>query len=230
MTPLARFRYGSGVKTHGSLPFSREVLDAYLGVIGQAYEANGDRIDPDLGHNEGSFRYLLYQTITHLLPGAMKDLDVRIVLDNSVFVIREAEYGLRSYPIGTSEFDNPWQSFPSNRGGAPAAAALNQMQIAMFPEETLHGEKAGVGTEYILGHCGTSMAGLRAVHLCLPVGFSYDETVRQWAQVYTIYRADSDESAAPLRPSRPLPVAPVVVTPPPLVALRSYGVPAADAD
>jgi hypothetical protein len=219
-----------GVKTPEPPPFSREVLDAYIGVIAQAYEANGDRIDPDLGHNEGSFRYLLYQTITHLLPGAMRGLDVRIVLDNSVFVIREGAFGLRSYPIGTSEFDNPWQSFPSNRGGAPAAAALNQMQIAMFPEETLHGEKIGIGTEYILGHCGTSMTGLRAVHLCLPVGFSYDETVRQWAQVNTIYRADSNEPAAPQRPSKPLPVAPIVVTPQPLVALRSDEVRAADAD
>ena len=57
----------------GSLPFSREVLEAYLAVIGQAYEANGDRIDPDLGHNEGAFRYLLYQTVTHFLPAAVKD-------------------------------------------------------------------------------------------------------------------------------------------------------------
>jgi hypothetical protein len=216
----------------GSVPFSREVLEAYLAIIGQAYEANGDRIDPDLGHNEGAFRYLLYQTITHFLPGAMKGLrDVRIEQDNTVFVVREGAFGLRSYAIGTSEFDDPWRSFPSNRGGAPAAAAVNQMQIAMFPEETLHPEKAGVGTEYILGHCGTSIAGLRAVHLCLPVGYSFDETVRQWAEVHTIYRADSDdESMAPRRPSGPIPIAPIVVTPPPLVALRQDEEPAADAD
>lgn len=219
------------VRNYGSLPFSREVLEAYLSVIGQAYEANGDRIDPDLGHNEGSFRYLLYQTITHLLPGAMKDLDVRIVEDNSVFVVREGVYGLRSYPIGTTEFDDPWRSFPSNKGGAPAAAAANQMQIAMFPEETLHAGTAGVGTEYILGHCGTSIAGLRAVHLCLPVGYSYDETVHQWAEVQTIYRADRDDDlVAPLGPTGPRPIAPSVITPPPLVALRSDEEPVADAD
>lgn len=219
------------VINYGSLPFSREVLEAYVAVIGQAYEANGDRIDPDLGHNEGSFRYLLYQTITHLLPGAMKHLAVRIVQDNSVYVVREGAFGLRSYPIGTTELEDPWRSFPSNRGGAPAAAATNQMQIAMFPEETLHPENAGVGTEYILGHCGTSMTGLRAVHLCLPVGFSYDETVRQWAQVHTIYRTDRDDDvAAPRLPTGPLPIAPIVVTPPPLVALRSDEEPAADGD
>ena len=216
----------------GSLPFSREVLEAYLTVIGQAYEANGDRIDPDLGHNEGAFRYLLYQTVTHFLPAAVKDIpNVRIELDNSVFVVREGSFGLRSYAIGTSEFDDPWRSFPSNRGGAPAAAALNQIQMAMFAEETLHQERAGVGTEWILGHCGTSISGLRAVHLCLPVGLSADETVRQWAEVHTIYRADTDDQSMASRlPTGPLPVAPVVVTPPPLVALRPEEESAADVD
>lgn len=219
------------VKESSSIPFSRDVLEAYVAVIRQAYEANGDRIDPGLGHNEGAFRYLLYQTITYLLPGAMKDLDVRIEQDNSVFIVREGAFGLRTYAIGTSEFDDPWRSFPSNRGGAPAAAAVNQTQMAMFPEETLHPENAGVGTEYILGHCGTSIGGLRAVHLCLPVGFSFDETVRQWAQVHTIYRADrDDEGLAPRRPTGPLPIAPIVVTPPPLVALRPNEEHAADAD
>jgi hypothetical protein len=216
----------------GPLPFSREVLEAYLAVIGQAYEANADRIDPDLGHNEGAFRYLLYQTITHFLPGAVKDIpNVRVELDNSVFVVREGPYGLRSYAIGTSEFDDPWRSFPSNRGGAPAAAAVNQLQIAMFAEETLHPGRDGVGTEWILGHCGTSMSGLRAVHLCLPVGLSVDETVRQWTQVHTIYRADSDDQWMGVqRPTGPLPIAPVVITPPPLVALRPDEETAADAD
>jgi hypothetical protein len=219
------------VKDNGSNPFSREVLEAYVAVIRQAYEANGDRIDPGLGHNEGAFRYLLYQTITYLLPGAMKNLDVRIEQDNSVLLVREGAFGLRTYAIGTSEFDDPWRSFPSNRGGAPAAAAVNQMQMAMFPEETLHPDKAGVGTEYILGHCGTSIGGFRAVYLCLPVGSSVDETVRQWAQVHTIYRADSeDEGLALRRPTGPIPIAPIVVAPPPLVALRSDEEPAADAD
>jgi len=111
----------------GPIPFSDAVIDAYIGVIRQAYEANGDRIDPDLGHNDGSFRYLIYQTITHFLPGAMRPFeDVRIEQDNSVFVVRQGAFGLRAYPIGTSEFDDPWTSFPSNRGGAPAAAAQNQ--------------------------------------------------------------------------------------------------------
>lgn len=212
------------------LPFSSQVLDAYVCVIRQAYEANGDRIDPDLGHNEGSFRYLLYQSVTHFLPGAMRDLNVRIEQDNSAFVVREGAFGLRAYPIGTSEFDDPWTSFPSNRGGAPAAAAQNQIQMAMFPEETLHPKSAGVGTEYILGHCGTSIGGLRAVHLCLPVGSSFDETVRQWAQVHTIFRADTDQSPARLRPAGPLPIAPIVVTPPPIVVLRPDEEQAADAD
>jgi hypothetical protein len=213
----------------GPLPFSRKVLDAYIGVIRQAYEANGDRIDPDLGHNEGSFRYLLYQTITHFLPGAMRHLDVRIEQDNSVFVVREGAFGLRAYPIGTSESDDPWTSFPSNRGGAPAAAAQNQVQMAMFAEETLHPRSQG-GTEYILGHCGTSIAGLRAVHLCLPVGSSFDETVRQWARVHTIFRADTDESPAWLPAPGPLPVAPIVVTPQPIVALRPDDEQTADVD
>lgn len=220
------------MKNFGSLPFSHEVLKAYLAVIGQAYEANGDRIDPDLGHNEGAFRYLLYQTVTHFLPAAVKDIpNVRIELDNSVYVVREGTFGLRSYAIGTSEFDDPWRSFPSNRGGAPAAAAVNQIQMAMFAEETLHPVRAGVGTEWILGHCGTSISGLRAVHLCLPVGLSADETVRQWAEVHTIYRTDADDQAIGSRlPTGPLPVAPVVVTPPPLVALRREEESAADAE
>jgi len=216
----------------GPIPFSREVLDVYVGVIRQAYEANGDRIDPDLGHTEGSFRYLLYQTITNFLPGAMREFDdTRIEQDNSVFVVRQGAFGLRAYPIGTSEFDDPWTSFPSNRGGAPAAAAQNQIQMAMFPEATLHPESAGRGTEYILGHCGTSITGLRAVHLCLPVGSRSDETVRQWATVQTIYRAGTDDGSLTWLPSpSPLPVAPVVVTPPPMVALRTDDEQAADRD
>jgi len=221
-----------GVINFGSVPFSREVLEAYLAVIGQAYEANGDRIDPDLGHNEGAFRYLLYQSITHFLPGAMKSIpDTRIEQDNSVFVVRQGPYGLRSYAIGTSELDDPWRSFPSNRGGAPAAAATNLLQMTMFPEEAFHQEGASAGTEWIVGHCGTSISGLRAVHLCLPVGSPADETVRQWAQVHTIYRAESDDQSMTLRhPSGPLPVAPAVITPPPLVALRPDEESAADAD
>jgi hypothetical protein len=218
------------VKKFGPSPFSSQVLDAYVKVIGQAYEANGDRIDPDVGHNEGSFRYLVYQSITYFLPGAMRDLDVRIERDNSVFVIREGAFGLRAYPIGSSEFDDPWRSFPLNRGGAPAAAAQNRLQLAMFPEEALHLGIAGVGTEYILGHCGTSITGLRAVHLCLPVGLSADETVRQWAQVHTIYRADSDESTLSRQPAAASRVAPTVVAPPPLVALRPDEALEADAD
>jgi hypothetical protein len=102
--------------------------------------------------------------------------------------------------------------------------------MAMFAEESLHPERAGLGTEWILGHCGTSISGLRAVHLCLPVGLSADETIRQWAEVHTIYRADTgDLSMGSQRPTGPLPVAPVV-TPPPLVALRPEEDSAADAD
>lgn len=219
------------MRESGPIPFSQAVLEAYIGVIREAYEANGDRIDPDLGHNEGSFRYLLYQTVTNFLPGAMREfVNVRIVQDNSVFVVRQGAFGLRAYPIGTSEFDDPWMSFPSNRGGAPAAAAQNQIQMAMFPEAALHPESAGRGTEYILGHCGTSIAGLRAVHLCLPVGSTADETVRQWATVHTIYRADADGSRPQLLGPAPLPVAPVVVTPLPVVALRADDEQSADAD
>jgi hypothetical protein len=58
-----------------------------------------------------------------------------------------------------------------------------------------------------------------------------DETVRQWAEVHTIYRADSDDqSLGAKRPTGPMPVAPVVITPPPLVALRPDEETAADAD
>src|SRR5688500_12539365 len=95
------------VKNTGSTPFSRKVLDAYVGVIEHAYEVNGDLIDPDIGHTEGGFRYLLSLSIMHFLPGAMRDLDIRIVRDNNVFVVREGSFGLRTYAIGTSEFDDP---------------------------------------------------------------------------------------------------------------------------
>lgn len=221
-----------GVNEPSPIPFSDAVLDAYVKVIRLAYEANGDRIDPELGHNEGSFRYLIYQTVTYFLPGAMRQFeDVRIEQDNSVFVVRQGAFGLRAYPIGTSELDNPWTSFPSNRGGAPAAAAQNQIQMAMFPEATLHPENAGWGTEYILGHCGTSLTGLRAVHLCLPVGSTVDETVRQWASVHTIYRADADAGTLEWLPgSGPRPVAPIVIAPAPIVALRADDEQAADTD
>lgn len=212
------------------LPFSPEVLAAYVGAIRQAYEANGDKIDPEIGHNEGSFRYLVYQTTTFFLPGAMRGLSVEIEQDNNALVVREGGRGLRAYPIGTSEFDNPWESFPTNRGGAPAAAALNRMQMPLFDEATLHPRSDGLGTEYILGHCGTSIDGLRAVHLCLPVGFSSDETVRQWAWVRTIFRAGTDEMPAWVPTPGPVPIAPIVVTPQPVVALRADEEHAADVE
>lgn len=203
------------------LPFSPAVIDAYVGTINQAYDLNGDRIDPEIGHNEGAFRYLVYQTISFLLPGNMRGLPVQIVQDNNSLVVREGERGLRAYPIGSSEFDNPWESFPTNRGGAPAAAARNSIQMSMFEETELHPESDGQGLEYILGHCGTSLLGLRAVHLCLPLGLYLDEkTIRQWGWVRSVWRADRDGPPMPTTRPGPSPIAPVVLTPRPSISIK----------
>jgi hypothetical protein len=211
------------------LPFSVDVLDAYVMTLAQAYEANGPLIDPELGHSEGAFRYLVYQTVLHFLPGNLRGLRVGLEEDNNALVLIENGNRLRAYPIGRSELDDPWTSFPTNRHGAPAAAAANA-QLPLFRPEDLTPALGSMGTNYILGHCGTSLTGLRAVHLCLPVGRSFDETVRRWHWLKTIYRADSDQLPLALQATGPIPPAPTVITPPPTVTLRELDDEAKDAD
>ncbi len=211
------------------LPFSRPLLDAYVGTLAQAYEANGPLIDPDLGHNEGAFRYLVYQTANYLLPGNLRGLRVDLEQDNNTLVLRENGNKLRAYPIGRSEKDDPWTSFPTNRHGAPAAAAENG-QLELFSRIEVDPLAVREGTNYILGHCGTSLTGLRAVHLCLPVGRSYEETIRRWVWVRTIYRADTDQLPLTLAPIGPNAPSPPVVSSPPQVAIRQRDVPASDVE
>jgi hypothetical protein len=203
------------------LPFSRPLLDAYVSTMAFAYEANAQLIDPDLGHDEATFRYMVYKSLKHLVPGNIRDLGATVESDNGALVVRQGGNSLRSYAIGRSEHDDPWTSFPLNRNGAPAAAAQNADQLRLFPDLGAGEATWAPGATYILGHCGTHLTGLRAVHLCLPHGSHADETVKRWIWVRTIYRADMDRPPLWPLPDRPRPVAPPVVPIPPMVGIRT---------
>jgi hypothetical protein len=202
------------------LPFSRPLLDACVATLAALYEANAPLIDPDLGHDEATFRYMNYKSFKHLIPGNVRSLGVQVESDNGALVIREGSCNLRTYAIGRSEHDDPWTSFPLNRNGAPAAAASNADQLRLFPDLAPADATWSPGATYILGHCGTYLNGLRAVHLCLPYGSQADETVKRWIWLRTLYRADTDGPAAWPMPNGPRPAVPPVVPTRPSVIIR----------
>jgi hypothetical protein len=203
------------------LPFSRPLLDAYIATLATSYEANAQLIDPDLGHDEATFRYMVYKSVKALVPGNVRGLGAEVDSDSGALVIQQGSNSLRSYGIGRSEFDDPWTSFPLNRNGAPAAAAQNADQLRLFPDLSASDATWAQGATYILGHCGTFVTGLRAVHLCLPYGSSADETVKRWIWVRTLYRADTDQPPLWSPPDGPRPVAPPIVPSPPQVGIRA---------
>ena len=203
------------------MPFTRPLLDAYVATLAHAYEANAQLIDPDLGHDEATFRYKLYKSVKHLVPGNIRDLEATVESDSGALVVRQNGNSMRSYAIGRSEFDDPWTSFPLNEHGAPAAAAQNADQLRLFPDLGAGDATWTPGAIYILGHCGTYLTGLRAVHLCLPSGSRADETIKRWIWVRTIYRAGTDRPPLWQPPDGPRPVAPPVVPIPPTIGIRT---------
>lgn len=197
-------------------PFSPYLLRSTTETLHHVYGVNRDHTDPDLGHDETSHGVLLYKSINHFLPGAIAALPgVRSEIESGSLRVIEGDRSFRCFRIGYSEFDDPWTSFPHNRGAAPAMAASNVEQLRLFDHLNSGIEPAGL--EYILGHCGSWLRGLRAVHLCLPLGRA-DERVRQWLSVMTLYRADADEGRG-LQPVF-VPHAPIAPTPEPTVRLR----------
>ena len=197
-------------------PFSPDLLRCTVDTLQHVYAVNRDHTDPELGHDETSHGVLLYKSINHFLPGAIAALPgVRSEIESGSLRLVEGDRSFRCFRIGYSEFDDPWTSFPHNRGAAPAMAASNVEQLRLFEDLASGGEPAGL--EYIVGHCGSWLRGLRAVHLCLPLGRA-DERVRQWLSVRTIYRADADESQGWQPVIVPEP--PVRPTPEPTVRLR----------
>lgn len=197
-------------------PFTRDLLGRVVDTLRHVYEVNRDHTDTELGHDETSHGVLLYKSITHFLPGNVAGLRrVRSEIQNGSLLVREGDYALRCFRIGYTEFDDPWTSFPHNRGAAPAMAASNAEQLRLF--DNLGGAGEPEGLEYIVGDCGNWLGGLRAVHLCLPLGRA-DERVRQWLALETIYRADEDEALDRWPIVTPEP--PITPTPEPVVRLR----------
>lgn len=204
------------------LPFSSSVLDAYVATIERAYRLNQDSYDPTIGHTIASFRFMLYETIRYYLPGDMREVAGAIVtLENNAIVVHEGTRTLRSYPVGSSEHDDPWRSFPNNTRGAPATAASNADQLQLFRVEELLSQIDIQGLNYFLGHCGNPEAGLRAVHLYLPYGGVADERVHRYLQVWTVYRADGGTHPLPEPPPRSSSAAHTELTPEPVIRLRS---------
>lgn len=192
------------------LPFSQPLLDRYVAVIQRAYDVNEEHHDPDLGHTDGSFFYLLYESIKYFLPGALSDIRAALVeLDSNAVVVTEGTRSLRSYHIGASEYDDPWTSFPKNDRGAPATAAHNAEQLRIFSDEQLVAPGEIAGLHYILGHCGTPERGLRAVYLCLPYGAFADDRIRRYLHVWPIFRPDGT-TVTPAYTERPPSQSPVV--------------------
>ena len=219
---MARERYSLTVSfIDPPLPFSRNLINTFVGTIKRAYRRNQDSYDASIGHTIASFRFMLYESVKYYLPGDMQGISGAIVtLENNAIVVHQGMRTLRSYPVGTSEHDDPWTSFPNNTRGAPGAAASNADQLRLFSAAELNAPGDLMGLSYFLGHCGTPEAGLRAVHLYLPYGGFADERVRRYLQVWTVYRAGGDGS--PDRgPSRPPPsTVPIESTPEPVVRLR----------
>ena len=164
---------------------------------------------------------MVYKSLKALVPGNVRGLGAQVQSDNGALVVRQDGNSLRSYAIGRSEHADPCTSFPLNRNGAPAAAAQNADQLRLFPDLGVGDATGASGATYILGHCGTYLTGLRAVHLCLPYGNHADETVKRWIWVRTIFRADMDRAPLGPMPDRPRPVAPPVVPVPPIVGIRT---------
>lgn len=195
-------------------PFAPQVLDGVIEAISWAYAVNREHHDPEIGHDEGSFGYLLYKSITHRLPIVLASSDLaRVELIDGAAVVIQGDARLRVYRTGTSEFDDPWTSFPSNRGAAPTMASINSQQLRLFPEFDRSVPFPG-GLEFIVSHFGTAATGFRAAYLCLPVGVA-DDRVRRWAWLTQVFRV-GDLAAA--RAAEELPVA--VPIPPTPVRLR----------
>lgn len=189
-----------------SLPFSSLLLDRTVATLRHVYEVNRDHTDVDLGHDETSHGVLLYKSTNHFLPGNVANLPgVRSEIDSGSLRVRERNWAFRCFRIGYTEHDDPWRSFPHNRSAAPAMAAGNVDQLRLFEE--LGDPRAVGGLEYIVGHCGNALGGLRAVHVCLPLGRA-DERVRQWLRVTTIYRADQADGDQGIWPAAPQPSTP----------------------
>lgn len=205
-----------------SLPIELERPDigsAMVDGLRRAYEANQEAFSPEAGHNALTFGICVWQSGVFFLRDALGLLDEVVVnVVSQSLDIRAGRCRLRVLKLGDSEFDDPRASFPNSAGPASQMGRFQQMELALTTNDKAPREYL----DWVLGHYGNPIDGLRAVRL-QAVGSerALDGNISHWEAVVTLFDAATG-TMVPMVPAATSPAA--VAIPEPDVALQDDAV------
>lgn len=198
---------------------SPEFQSAVVRALQDTYEVSQDRHDPDVGDDGMTFGTHIWRSGIHFLQPAIRGIGGTAEEVQRSLWMKLGDAELRHHKHGESELDDPWASFPGNRG--PAArmegrARLLEPELALeFPDQD-----GRIFFDWVIGSYGNPEDGLRAVRLHAVGGHhALDGTISRWEAVYTLF----DISSSPAIVAPPAPVAPaadVEITPEPAIEVH----------
>ena len=151
----------------------------------RAYEANQEAFQADAGHNALTFGICVWQSGVHFVDQSLGALDgVSTTVASQSLDIRVGRCKLRVHKLGDSEFDDARTSFPHNVGPAARMGRYEQLEFELVAEARREGEYL----DWVVGHYGNAIDGLRAVRLqAVGDDRALDGTISGWGDIVTLF-------------------------------------------
>ncbi|MEJ7575934.1 MAG: hypothetical protein WKF74_02895 [Pyrinomonadaceae bacterium] len=200
--------------------FPKEIAEALVGAVSQAYDVTYAHYAPEYGHDAMTFGLMLYKSKVHFLKQLAEKNDwIKVVRCGACFRFEIGMYTLATHRVGDSMEADIASLFPGNKTAAPKLAERNkrQLQLQFMEDGSFEHDDSGCH-DLILADVGNPSDGLCQLFLNIPSDVSPDGRVNQWSTTYLIW--ESNEAYGGIRHVHGVEQIPDETVAPPTITLK----------
>jgi hypothetical protein len=164
-------------------------------AVRDAFEANREHYDPDIGHDRCAFGLLVYKSKCHFLEiAARQDSSVQpsSIRRNPSFSLRIGRFEISTYSASEMVGVDEAECFPNNRVRAPLLAAQNSNQLPLFLDDSQVSDQP---IHVCLVHVGDPERGLDSIFLGVPNGVDERQRICSYAAKLELWSSGDELSA-----------------------------------
>ena len=192
--------------------FPADLCALLVRAVKEAFEANLDYHNPEIGHNHMTFGLCVYHSkVLFLSKLAESDRRITILRTAPFFEMKIGEFRVSTFSATANGNE---ECFPGNQTRAPLLTRNNKKQLSL-PFSNLE-EIAPVNV--FLSHVGNPDTGLERILLGVPVGVAPTNRVDTWETTVDLWTKDESELVTVTSIKQPL--APAEKVSAPVITLR----------
>lgn len=207
--------------------FTNTILDDLVKSLHQSYDKNLLLYDPNIGHDETTFGFMIAKSRIHFIcEAAIRNPAIKILKRSPYVYFQVGDFFVSSYRVGDSLDEDIATLFPKNRNRAWKLAKENRTPFLPFAElddfEGNQNEEVDDSDfrQIILADIGNSEEGLCGAFLGIPSKFDKgNRTITGWSSQVMIWERSTECQTNPII-TQPHELSPTVNILPPDLSLK----------